>query len=228
MASSCSSSNKLLGGELPQGLDRSELTDSQVLEVMSQVPREEFVPSYLSSKANIDAPLPIGEGQTISQPFIVAFMTQEARVHPGSKVLEIGTGSGYQAAVLSGMGAEVYSVEIVPELSRQASKRLVAFCEKPVLLKVGDGSKGWKKYAPYDAILVTAATSVVPPDLMEQLAVEGRLVLPLRDSDGAEWLTVVTKRAAQEFDFRRLMKVKFVPMTGQVESGMRRPRSRSK
>ena len=160
-------------------LQRRDITDPRVLVAMGTVPRHRFVPEAMVSRAYGDYPLPIGEGQTISQPYIVALMTQWAEVAPGDKVLEVGTGSGYQAAVLAELTEKVFSIEIRPELARQAAARLHDLGYGRVRVRSGDGYQGWPEAAPFDAILVTAAAPRVPPALTAQLKEGGRLVIPL-------------------------------------------------
>ena len=197
-----------------EGLGRSELTDNRVLAAMSRVPREKFVPQALRAHAYEDRPLPIGHGQTISQPFMVAFMTQEAQIKPRMRVLEIGTGSGYQAAVLAELGAELVTLEILPEVAQAAQKRLADLGYGSVEVLNRDGSLGYPTKAPYDAILVTAAGAYPPKALLEQLRDGGVMVMPIRESDFfADSLVRFTKLgedASQEF----LMSVAFVPLTG--------------
>ena len=160
-------------------LQRRDITDPRVLIAMGTVPRHRFVPGALASQAYGDYPLPIGGGQTISQPYIVALMTQWAEVAPGDKVLEVGTGSGYQAAVLAELTEKVFSIEIRPELARRASALLKEMGYGRVQVRSGDGYRGWPEEAPFDAILVTAAAPRVPPALAAQLKEGGRLVIPL-------------------------------------------------
>jgi protein-L-isoaspartate(D-aspartate) O-methyltransferase len=197
------------------------ISDARVLAALRKVPREEFVPAALRPFAYQDHPLPIGEGQTISQPYIVALMTELAAVRRGSRVLEVGTGSGYQAAVLAEAGAEVWSIEIVAELARSAAERLKRLGYQSVHVRQGDGYRGWPEHAPFDAIVVTAAPPQIPPPLQEQLAVGGRLVIPV----GARWgdLLLVT-RTAGGFTTRNVAPVAFVPMTGEAEQAPREKR----
>jgi protein-L-isoaspartate(D-aspartate) O-methyltransferase len=156
------------------------VVDEDVLRAMRSVPRHEFVLEEYLDQAYADHPLPIGYGQTISQPYIVAWMTELLALEPGDKVLEIGTGSGYQAAVLVELGyVEVYSIEIIPELAEQAARRLESAGYTALSLKQGDGYYGWEEYAPYDAIIVTAAPDHLPPPLVEQLSEDGRIVIPI-------------------------------------------------
>ncbi|MFH2125742.1 MAG: protein-L-isoaspartate(D-aspartate) O-methyltransferase [Pseudomonadota bacterium] len=190
-----------------------DISDPRVLAAMGRVPRHEFVPSKMRGQAYNDHPLPIGQGQTISQPYIVAFMSQAVRVKPGDKVLEIGTGSGYQAAVLAAMGAKVYSVEIIPELAAQAEARLKRL-GYAVWVKVGDGNFGWPQEAPFDAILVTAAAKRIPPKLVEQLKPGGRMILPVGPEPWAEELVLVVKDAQGKVSQHSLMAVRFVPLVG--------------
>jgi protein-L-isoaspartate(D-aspartate) O-methyltransferase len=196
-----------------------DIKDPRVLAAMGQVPRHLFVPPDLREKAYADHPLPIGQGQTISQPYIVAFMSQAVAIKPGDKVLEIGTGSGYQAAVLAAMGAEVYSVEIVPELAVQASERLKRL-GYPVRVMAGDGNLGWPREAPFAAILVTAAARKIPPKLVEQLKPGGRMILPVGPDAWSEELTLVSKDAKGRVSKRSLLAVRFVPL---VDGGQTKP-----
>jgi protein-L-isoaspartate(D-aspartate) O-methyltransferase len=198
-------------------LESREITDRQVLEAMRKVPRHMFVPAELSEYAYSDSPLPIGKGQTISQPYIVALMTQTAAPKPQHRALEIGTGSGYQAAVLAELVKEVYSIEIVPELYEQSRRLLLEdLGYENVYLKHGDGYKGWPEQGPFDIILVTAAAERIPDPLLEQLAEGGRLVMPIGTVQGVQTLTLVTKRNGR-IDKRFVTGVRFVPMTGQVQ-----------
>jgi protein-L-isoaspartate(D-aspartate) O-methyltransferase len=177
-------------------LQRRDITDPRVLIAMGTVPRHRFVPEAMASRAYGDYPLPIGEDQTISQPYIVALMTQWAQVHPNDQVLEVGTGSGYQAAVLAELTDRVYSIEIRPELARQAAARLKDLGYGRVQVRSGDGYQGWPEAAPFDAILVTAAAPRVPPALTAQLKEGGRLVIPLGPPGGAQ--TLVRYRRVQD------------------------------
>lgn len=189
------------------------IRDPRVLGAMGRVPRHRFVPPAAVPAAYDDTPLPIGFGQTISQPYIVAFMTQAARVAPGDAVLEIGTGSGYQAAVLAELAGAVYSVEIVPRLAARARATLAALGYANVHLRAGDGYRGWPEHAPYDAIVVTAAPDHVPPALLAQLAPGGRLVIPV--GAGEQELLVIS-RDARGVTTRRTIPVRFVPFTGEA------------
>ncbi len=194
--------------------------DPAVLRAMRSVPRHEFVPAEYLDQAYDDHPLPIGYGQTISQPYIVAWMTELLELQPGEKVLEIGTGSGYQAAVLAEMGSvEVYSIEIVPELASSAAQRLQALGYDNLSLKQADGYYGWMDQAPFDAVLVTAAPDHLPAPLVEQLSDGGRLVIPIGPPGGFQslWKFVKTGNDLKAFN---LGSVAFVPFTGEgVQQG---------
>lgn len=196
------------------------ISDPLVLAALRKVPREQFVPEALRNLAYGDHPLPIGEGQTISQPYIVALMSELAGLRRGARVLEVGTGSGYQAAVLAEMGCEVYSIEIVESLATSAAERLRRLGYPSVRVRAGDGYRGWPERAPFAAILVTAAPGAIPPPLKEQLAMGGRLVIPVGGRFGH--LVVVT-RTKQGFETREVAPVAFVPMTGEAERTAERP-----
>jgi protein-L-isoaspartate(D-aspartate) O-methyltransferase len=196
---------------------RGELSDPCVLAALGSVPRERFVPQPWTQYAYQDRALPIDHDQTISQPYIVALMTQLAKAGPGKKVLEIGTGCGYQAAVLATAGADVYTVEIIEPLGREAAQRLREMGVRVHAL-IGDGNRGWPEFAPYDAILVTAAPKQIPQALLDQLAVGGRLVVPVGEEE--QWLLVVT-RTEQGFVTQRAAEVRFVPMTGKSGASFR-------
>jgi protein-L-isoaspartate(D-aspartate) O-methyltransferase len=189
------------------------IKDPLTLGAMRDVPRHLFVPSASADQAYGDFPLPIGQGQTISQPYIVAFMTEALGLRGGESVLEIGTGSGYQSAVLSRIAGKVHTIEIVPELAEEARARLERLGYRNVAVRAGDGYAGWPEAAPFDAIIVTAAAPRIPEPLKEQLVDGGRLVLPVGDE--YQELIVVTRRGAS-FDERRVLPVRFVPMTGAV------------
>jgi protein-L-isoaspartate(D-aspartate) O-methyltransferase len=197
---------------LVDGLAARGIRDDRVLAAMRRVPRHEFVPSELRARAYDDTPLPIGSEQTISQPFVVAAMTEAARIAPRARVLEIGTGSGYQAAVLVELGAEVYSIEIVEPLARRAH-RLLARLGYRLHARVGDGYAGWPDAAPFDAIIVTAAPDHIPSALVDQLAIRGRLVIPVGGRDREQHLDVIT-RGRDGTTTETLFPVRFVPMTG--------------
>ena len=183
-----------------------------VLEAISRVPREKFVPRHERVLAYADTALPIGHGQTISQPFIVAYMTELLQVSAGDRVLEVGTGSGYQAAVLAELGAQVYSVETIPELAVAAQYTLHALGYRNVRVRTGDGHRGWSQYAPFRAIVVTAVADRVPPALVAQLESGGRLVIPLREPGGEQWLTLIEKDADGRVSRKQLFRVRFVPL----------------
>ena len=190
------------------------IADTLVLQVMEQIPRHEFVPHSLRDLAYRDGPLPIGQGQTISQPYIVAFMTQSLGLAAGDRVLEIGTGSGYQAAVLARLVEHVYSIEIIPSLGDSARALLQRQGCDNVTVRIGDGYLGWPSEAPFDAIMVTAAPDHVPPALVEQLVEGGRMVLPV--GDRYQELLRLTKRDGQ-IHTESLLPVRFVPMTGEAQ-----------
>ena len=192
-------------------LQRRDITDPRVLIAMGTVPRHRFVPAAQAFRAYGDYPLPIGEDQTISQPYIVALMTQWAEVAPGDRVLEVGTGSGYQAAVLAELTDRVYSIEIRPELARQAAARLNDLGYGRVQVRSGDGYQGWPEAAPFDAILVTAAAPRVPPALTAQLKEGGRLVIPLGPPRGAQTL-MRYRRVQGKLVEEASLPVRFVPL----------------
>ena len=193
------------------GTDR---LDPAVLHALGSVPRERFVPQALRGLAYADRPLPIGQGQTISQPYIVAIMSHLAGIRPGDRVYELGTGSGYQAAVLAAMGAEVYSVEIVPELAARAAALIAELGCAKVRVRAGDGYLGWPEAAPFAAVMVTAAGPQVSQALVDQLAVGGRLVMPLGGAAADQVLVVLTKRGDGTLERRDVLPVRFVPITG--------------
>ena len=196
------------GGDVPGEID------DRVLAAMEAVPRHELVPEPVRRHAYEDRPLPIGYGQTISQPYIVALMTDLLAVGPDATVLEVGTGSGYQAAVLSGLVDRVYSVEIVEPLAELAARRLTALDYANVAVRAGDGYYGWAEHAPFDAIVVTAAASHVPPPLVEQLRPGARMVIPVGPSFMVQTLMLVEKAADGAVRTRALLPVRFVPLTG--------------
>lgn len=196
-------------------LKARDITEPKVLEVMGTVRRHLFVSPRLSSQAYADHPLPIDEGQTISQPYIVALMTQILDVRPREKVLEIGTGSGYQAAVLSYFTDNVWGVEIRKSLAQNATKCLKALGYDSVKVKHGDGYFGWPEHAPFDAIIVTAAANHVPPALIEQLRMGGRLLIPLGSTTYYQTLTKITKTPKGN-EVQHLLGVVFVPMMGKI------------
>ena len=186
-----------------------DIRDTAVLAAMARVPRHRFVPTDHQLLAYADHPLPIGFEQTISQPYIVAYMTQAAEVARGDRVLEVGTGSGYQAAVLAELAREVYTIEIVPGLAARARETLQALGYTNVHARVGDGYAGWREHAPYDAIVVTAAPDHVPSALVEQLAVGGRMVIPVGRSE--QEMRVITRTASGVVE-QRTIAVRFVPL----------------
>jgi protein-L-isoaspartate(D-aspartate) O-methyltransferase len=194
-------------------IERRGILDPRVLDAMRAVPRELFVPREERRNAYRDGPLPIGFGQTISQPYVVAFMSEALGVGPGDRVLEVGTGSGYQAAVLAEMGCEVWSIEIVSELAERSSA-LLEELGLDVNVRAGDGYRGWPEHAPFDAVIVTAAPDHVPPALVEQLVEGGRLVIPVGAYD--QDLIRLTK-AANGVVSEELLPVRFVPMTGEAQ-----------
>jgi protein-L-isoaspartate(D-aspartate) O-methyltransferase len=196
-------------------LEGRGIRDPDVLEAMRVVPREEFLPFYLQSQAYEDYPLPIEEGQTISQPYIVAFMAEALELSPGDRVLEIGTGSGYSAAVLSRIAADVYTVERFTGLAERAGKRLRELGYGNIHILVGDGSLGWPEHAPYEAIVVTAGAPRVPEPLLKQLAIGGRLVIPVGPDRLGQTLTRVRRLKEREFREERLLAVQFVPLIGE-------------
>ena len=189
-----------------------DVTDPRVLEAMRTVPRERFVPAHLVSHAYDDGPLPIGHGQTISQPYVVAYMTEALGVEPQHRVLEIGTGSGYQAAVLARLAREVYTIEIVPALAQSAAAVLREIGYSNVHVREGDGYVGWPEQAPFDRIMVTAAPTEIPQPLLDQLATGGRLVIPVGPAGGMQFVTIVEKTERGTVE-RRTLPVQFVPFT---------------
>jgi len=195
-----------------------DITDAGVLRVMGSVPREQFAPADMQDRAYADYPLPIGWGQTISQPYIVALMTQLARPSPESRVLEIGVGSGYQTAVLAALCGEVYGLEILQPLADAARARLSSLGIANVTIRCGDGYRGWPEHAPFDIILVAAAPERVPRPLLDQLAAGGRLVIPVGGID--QDLLLIEKGAQGTLRRRNVIPVQFVPMTGEAEKTM--------
>jgi len=193
-------------------IEERGIDDPDVLRAMGKVRRHLFVPGEFRSAAYKDRPLPIGQGQTISQPYIVALMTELANVDPGDRVLEVGTGSGYQAAILARLAESVYSVEIVEELGKTARKRLDKLGYGNVHVRIGDGFRGWPEHAPFEAIVVTAAPPAIPGPLKEQLAPGGSLVIPV--GEGWQELKVVEKTADGTLKDHAIIPVQFVPMTG--------------
>ena len=199
-------------------IERRGVTDPRVLEAMRRVPRHRFVPQALESRAYDDTPLPIGDDQTISQPYVVAYMTAALQLGESGRVLEIGTGSGYQAAVLAEVAGEVFTIEIVPSLAERSATLLDELGYDNVTTRTGDGYRGWPEAAPFDAIIVTAAPDHVPPALVEQLQVGARLVIPVGQM--FQELRIVTKTDDGSV-VERDLPVRFVPMTGEARD---RPR----
>lgn len=195
-------------------LQRQSLNPA-VLRVMGEVPRHRFVPESLRERAYENRPLPIGYGQTISQPYIVAIMTELIDPQPGDTALEIGTGSGYQAAVLAPLVSRVYSMEIVEPLGEQATDRLQTLGYDKVTVKIGDGYFGWEEHAPYDIIIVTAAASHIPPPLVKQLKPGGRMIIPVGSRFMTQQLLLVNKDAQEKLSVRQILPVRFVPLTGE-------------
>ncbi len=193
-----------------QQLAGRDITDKATLRAMAKIPREAFVPLSQRPFAYEDRPLPIGDGQTISQPYMVAFMTQALRLRPTDRVLEIGTGSGYQAAVLSQIVDTVYTVEIIPSLANRASRTLKQINIENVQVRTGDGYFGWNEKAPFDAIIVTAGAESIPPILVDQLAEDGVMVIPVGPHRGVRQLIRLTKKKGR-IRTRSLMEVRFVP-----------------
>lgn len=185
------------------------IKDDNVLEAMRKVPRHMFVPDNMLVHAYDDEPLPVGEGQTISQPYIVAYMTEILRLEKKNRVLEIGTGSGYQAAILAEIAQEVYTVEVIESLSLRAQKVLDRLEYRNIQFKIGDGNLGWKELAPFDAVIVTAAPSRIPESLQEQLMIGGKMVIPVGDT--FQELVLVT-RERKKFKKKQLIPVRFVPL----------------
>jgi len=193
-------------------IKRRGITNIAVLDAMRNVPRHQFVPKHLQSSAYYDCPLEIGEGQTISQPYIVAYMTQKLKLKPTDRVLEIGTGSGYQAAILAYVTNFVFTIEIIPELAIMAKENLRKTNITNVQVRCGDGYIGWKEHAPYDAIMVTAAPEKVPQALFDQLAPGGRLIIPVGKQHHTQYLILYEKKEKKIIS-KTLLPVRFVPFT---------------
>lgn len=191
------------------------IKDTLVLKAMRNVPRHLFVPDYVQEQAYVDSPLPIGEGQTISQPYIVAFMTEVLQLKGGEKILEIGTGSGYQAAVLAEIVKEVYTIEIVPSLGLRAEQLLKKLNYKNIHVKIGDGYQGVPEQAPFDAIIVTAAPGHIPQPFVDQLKKGGRMIIPV--GDFYQELMLITKKPDGTVKKQSVLPVRFVPMTGEAQ-----------
>ncbi len=194
-------------------IEERGIRDGRVLEVMEKVPRHEFVPEKYRAFAYEDSPLPIGKGQTISQPYIVALMTECLNLEGNEKVLEVGTGSGYQAAILSELAKEVYTIEIVEPLAERAEELLKKLGYRNVKVKCGDGYLGWEEYAPFDGIIVTCAPDHIPQPLIDQLAEGGRMVIPVGEVYFPQVLKLIEKREGK-VTVRNVTPVRFVPMTG--------------
>lgn len=192
------------------------VSDPATLEAMRTVPRHEFLPLRLRDEAYMDYPLPIGHGQTISQPYIVAFMTEAIRPQPGEKILEIGAGSGYQAAILAQMGADVYTVEIVEPLAEMARQTLDRLGYKNAQVLHGDGYRGWPEHAPFDAIIVTCAPDKIPPDLVPQLKDGGRMIIPV--GGGMNQELILLRKQGGKVEKQSVLPVRFVPMTGEARN----------
>jgi protein-L-isoaspartate(D-aspartate) O-methyltransferase len=195
-------------------LENQGIRDNRVLRAMALVPRHAFLPAAVAGAAYADQALPIGSDQTISQPYVVAAMTEALALQPGERVLEIGTGSGYQAAILAELTPHVFTIEIVPELAERAAGALARLGYERVRLRIGDGREGWPEEAPFDAILLTAAPDELPRTLLEQLAPGGRLVAPVGPAGEVQELVLVERGADGELTTRALGQVRFVPMTG--------------
>ncbi len=195
-------------------IHRRGVDDERVLQAMEKVPRHLFVPEHLRDQAYADEPLPIGYGQTISQPYIVAYMTEQLALKGDERVLEIGTGSGYQAAILAELCDSVFTIEIVPELSKRAQEVIRELGYTNVQFRVGDGYQGWPEKAPFDAIIVTAAPRSIPQPLIDQLKVGGRMIIPVGDFYQDLYLITRTKQGIRK---ERKLPVRFVPMKGKAE-----------
>ena len=194
-------------------IDKQQL-DPKVMETLRTVPRHEFVPPAAKAHAYRNRPLAIGHGQTISQPYIVALMTDLLEPKPADRVLEVGTGSGYQAAVLAPLVEQVYTIEIIKPLAREAEERITRLAIPNIEIRTGDGYYGWPEAAPFDAIIVTAAASHVPPPLIKQLKAGGRMVIPVGNPFQTQQLLLVTKEDDERITTRQILPVAFVPLTG--------------
>jgi protein-L-isoaspartate(D-aspartate) O-methyltransferase len=219
-AGSCSTGDPLTGGSwesqrkrmVEQQLAARGIKNERVLAALGKVPRHEFVPEGRQAEAYDDRPLPVGQGQTISQPYIVAYMTEVIDPRPGQRVLEVGTGSGYQAAVLAELVGEVYTIELLPELAATARKRLERLGYRNVHVKAGDGYLGWPDKAPFDAIVVTCGAREVPEPLFEQLKPGGKMVIPVGEVAAGQTLRVITRGPGGKREVRDLLPVRFVPL----------------
>ncbi|MFC1531947.1 protein-L-isoaspartate(D-aspartate) O-methyltransferase [Thermodesulfobacteriota bacterium] len=195
---------------------RDPVSDKNVLNAMLTVPRHLFVRQQDMHRAYGDYPIPIGYGQTISQPYIVALMTEMLDVDPDNRILEVGTGSGYQAAILSGLVKEVYTIEIVKALGQQASERLKRLNYKNVHVKIDDGYYGWKEHLPFDRIIVTCASTLVPPPLLKQMKPGGKMCIPVGGQYAIQYLTMVEKSETGKIRMRKILPVRFVPLTRSI------------
>jgi protein-L-isoaspartate(D-aspartate) O-methyltransferase len=200
--------------ELTKGWIGRDKLDERVMAAIKKVPRHQFVPETSLHSAYANGPVAIGHGQTISQPYIVALMTDLLKPTAGDVILEVGTGSGYQAAVLSHLVKKVYSIEIVAALAREAAERLRRLRCVNVEVRNGDGYSGWREHAPFDGIIVTAAAPIIPPPLVEQLKPAGRMVIPVGSPFGHQVLSVVSKDSSRQTVIEELLPVAFVPLTG--------------
>ncbi|MCF7928276.1 MAG: protein-L-isoaspartate(D-aspartate) O-methyltransferase [Spirochaetales bacterium] len=200
-------------------LTQKGIQDQTVLEAMMAVRRHEFVPEQRRDSSYVDRSLPIGHGQTISQPYIVAFMTEKLGLEEDDRVLEVGTGSGYQAAVLAKIVKDVYSIEIIEGLHESAEARLRRLGYTNIHLRQGDGYFGWPEQAPFDAVIVTAAAGHIPPPLVEQLKAGGRIIIPIGGTYEVQSLVLVEKHGPEDVTTDHLLPVRFVPMTGQAQKG---------
>jgi protein-L-isoaspartate(D-aspartate) O-methyltransferase len=205
-------------------IERQGVRDPNVLTAMRTVPRHEFVRPGDSRRAYADHPISIGLGQTISQPYIVAYMTEALKLQPNHKVLEVGTGSGYQAAVCAEIAQQVYTIEIIEALAKSAKERLKKLGYPNVFVKAADGYFGWSEHGPFDAIIVTAAAGLVPPPLIEQLKPNGRMILPLGSPYGSQTLVLITRDDKGEVRSKAVLPVRFVPMTGHILESKKPPR----
>ena len=196
---------------IEEQLKTRDIRSAAVLNAMFNVPRHLFVPENMRNYAYDDSPMPIGWGQTISQPYIVAYMTEQLEIVPGMKILEIGTGSGYQAAILAYLGCEVYSIELLGELVTRAKEALAACDFESVKIKHGNGYSGWQEEAPFDAIIVTAAPEYVPDELIGQLKEDGKMIIPVGGIHAVQSLRLITKKRAGVIE-KDLLPVRFVPM----------------
>ena len=201
-----------------KGIEERGISDPNILEAMRRVPRHLFIPKPHRQLAYLNRPLPIGYDQTISQPYIVALMTQMLDLHSGEKVLEIGTGSGYQAAVLAELTPHVFTIEIVEELGKQAQARLNLLGYRSIQTKIGDGYKGWDKHAPFDAIILTAAPKQIPAPLVKQLAPGGVLLAPVGKAGETQMLKKMIKKETGDIKIENKLPVRFVPMTGEANT----------